>query len=63
VLWCNQVDVVHIADVLQLDVPFRELLRRDVEPILLMSDVVILAEDTSEVAAAEEHTAASIVPL
>ena len=62
-LWCNQVNVVHIADVLQLDVPFRELLRRDVEPILLMSDIVILAEDTSKVAAAEEYTAASVVSL
>jgi hypothetical protein len=63
VLWCNQVDVVHIANVLQLDVPFRKLLGRNVEPILLMGDVVILAEDTTKVAAAEKYTAATVVSL
>jgi hypothetical protein len=63
VLWCNQVDVVHIADVLQLDVPFRELLGRDIEPVLLMSNVMILAEDAAKVAAAEEYAAATVVAL
>jgi hypothetical protein len=54
---------VYISNVLELDVPFAQLFRCQIESILLMSDVVILAEHTAQITAGEEDTARAIVSL
>lgn len=48
---------MHIADVLQLDEPFGEFIRLQIEAILLMGDIVILTEDAAKVATREEDGA------
>lgn len=62
-LWCDQIDVVHIANLLELDVPFCQLLWRDIEAVLLVSDVVVLAKDATQIASAKEDTSTTIVAL
>lgn len=59
----DQVDVVHLAHILQLHVPFGQLFRRGVEAVAAVRDVVVLAEDAAEVAAGEEHGAGAMVAL
>ena len=45
----DEIDVVAFANVLQLHVPFGELLGGEVEAVALMGDVMILAEDLIDV--------------
>jgi hypothetical protein len=59
----DQIDIVHLADILQLDVPLCKLFGRDVEAILLMGDVVILAEHAAWIASAGEDTSTSMMTL
>ena len=63
VLRRDQVDIVHLAHILQLDIPSGQLLRRGVEAVALVRNVVVLAEDAAEVAAREEDGARAIVAL
>ena len=46
----DKVDVVHIPDFLQLDVPVTQLFGCQIHAISLVRDVVILAEDAPKVA-------------
>jgi len=50
-LRCDKVDVVDSTNILQLYIPFSELLGRKVEAIPLVGNVVVLAKDATEVAA------------
>ena len=59
----DQVDVVDIADLLQFDVPFGKLFGREIEAVPSVGNVVVLAEDASEVAAGEEDGPGAIVAL
>ena len=63
VLGRDEVDVVHAAYVLQFEVPFTELFGGEVEAVALVGDVVVLAEDAAEVAAAEEDAAGAVLAL
>lgn len=54
---------MHIADFLQLEVPVPKLLRGQVLAVALMSNVVVLAKHTAQVAHAEKDGAASVVTL
>lgn len=51
VLRRHEVDVVHAADLLQLHVPLAQRLGRQVEPVALVRDRVVLAERAPQVAA------------
>lgn len=42
---CNKVDVVALADILQLHVPFGELFGCEIEAVTLVSNVMVLTED------------------
>ena len=46
----NKVDVVHISDFLQLDVPVTQLFGGQVHPVSLVRYIMVLAEDAAEVA-------------
>lgn len=59
----DQIDIVAAADRLQLQVPLGQLLGGQVEAVALVGDVVVLAEDAAQVAAAEEDGAAAVVAL
>ena len=59
----DQVDIVHLAHILQLDVPRGQLLRRGVEAVASVRNVVVLAEDAAEVAAREEDGPRAAVAL
>ena len=59
----DQVDIMYLAHLLQLHVPLGQLFRRGVEPIALMRDVVVLAEDAAEVASGKEDGARAVVAL
>lgn len=54
VLGSDQVDVVHPPNVLQLDVPFAQLFRRQRKAVLLVSDIVVLAEDCKPMSAPQK---------
>lgn len=54
---------MHISDFLQLEVPIPKLLRGQVLAVTLMSNVVVLAKHTAQVAHAEKDGAASVVSL
>lgn len=58
-----QVDVVDSTNFLQLDIPLGQLFWRNVETVFLVSNIMILAKHTAQVASAEKHTAAAIVTL
>lgn len=59
----DEVDIVHLPHVLQLDEPFTELFRSQIEPAADVGNVVVLAEDAAEVAHAEEDGAGTVVSL
>ena len=59
----DEIDVVCIPHLLQLNVPLGELLRRQVESLCLVGNVMVLAEYATEVAAGEEDRAGSVVAL
>jgi hypothetical protein len=61
-LWDNmlrrdKVNIVHIAHILQFNVPFRKLFGCEVEAVALMGDVMVLTEDAAKIAAGEEDGA------
>ena len=58
-LWGNQIDVVHIANILQFDIPLTKLFGRQILTIPLMSNIVILTKDTPKIAAREEDCTGS----
>jgi hypothetical protein len=58
-----KVDVVYAADLLQFDVPLGQFVGVQVEAILLMCYVMVLAEDTSQIASREEDTSTAISSL
>ena len=53
--WRDEIDIVHLAHFLQLDIPFRQLFRCDIKAVPLMGNVMILAEHASQVAARKEN--------
>lgn len=59
----DEIDIVHIANFLQFDIPLSQLLGRQIEAVPLMGNVVVLAEDATEVAAREEDGSGAIVTL
>lgn len=59
----DEVDVVHVPDILQLQEPVGQLIGRQVEATALVRDFMVLAEDAAQVAAAEEDGTAAVVPL
>lgn len=63
VLRRDNVDVVHVADLLKFDIPVSQLLGREIHAIPLMSNIPILAEDAAHVAPAHEDGATTIVAL
>lgn len=62
-LWRDDVDVVHVAYFLQLDVPIAQFLGGEIHAVSLVRDVVILTEDAAEVASAHEYRSTAIVAL
>lgn len=50
-LWRDEIDVVDIANLLKLQVPFGKLLGRKIEAVPLVGNVMVLAEDAAEVTA------------
>ena len=63
VLRCNQVNIVHVAYILQLDIPLAKLFRRQILAISLMCYVVILTKHTSKIAAGEEDRTGSYISV
>lgn len=59
----DKIDIVNIPHILEFDEPVRQFLGRDVETVLLMRDIVVLAKDAAEIATGEEDTAASMSTL
>jgi hypothetical protein len=59
----DEVDVVTMAYILELHVPFSELFGGEVEAVSLMSYIMVLAKYTAKVTAAEEDGAAAVVAL
>lgn len=59
----DQIDIMHVPDLLQLEIPLPQLFRRETEPVPLVRNIVVLAEDAAEIAAGEEDAAAAIVAL
>lgn len=54
--WGYEVDIVHIAHFLKLDVPVSKLLGSEVHAVSLVSYVVILTEHATKIAAREENS-------
>jgi hypothetical protein len=59
----NQINIMHISNLLQLDIPFSQLLGSQILAIPLMRDVMVLAEHTSQITHAKEHRPAAMVTL
>ena len=59
----HKINIMHAPYILQLDIPLRQVLGRQMKAILLMRDIVVLAKDTPQVTAGEEDAAAPVVAL
>lgn len=59
----HEIDVVYAAHILQFEHPLRQLLRREIEAVPLMRDVVVLTEYASQIATGKKHGAGTIVAL
>lgn len=59
----NKIDIMNMANVLQFNIPLRQLFGRQVESIPLMSNVMILAKRASKITPGEEDRATPIVTL
>ena len=54
---------MHPTHLLQLDIPLPQLLGRETKAVLLVRDIVVLAEDTSQITSGEEDGARAVVAL
>jgi hypothetical protein len=63
VFWRHKVDVVHLSDLLEFDYPASKFFWSKVESLSLMSNVMVLTEDASQIATREENAPASVVTL
>jgi hypothetical protein len=52
---------MHLPNLLQLQHPLRELLRRQIKPLSLVSDIMVLAKDAAQVAAAKEDATRAVM--
>ena len=59
----DEIDIVASSNILKLHVPLSKFLWSEIEAIALMSDVVVLAEDATQVAAGEEDATGPIMAL
>lgn len=59
----DEIDIMDVSHILQFEIPFTKFFRREVLAVPLMCNVVVLAEDTSEIAAGEEDRARAIMTL
>ena len=59
----DEVDVVYFTDVLQLHIPFAQFFGRKIYSIVLVSDIMILTEDTTKVTSGVRYRAGAIVSL
>lgn len=63
VLRGDEIDIMNMADILQFEIPLRQFLGRQVEPIPLMGDVVVLAKCTSQITPGEEDGTTTVMAL
>jgi len=54
-LHTNKVDIVYVSNFLKLHTPLCKLFGGEIEAVALMSDVVVLAKHTAEVAPGKEN--------
>jgi len=54
---------MHPSYILQLNIPLRQLLGREIKPALPVRNIVVLAKHASQVATREEDAAAAVVAL
>lgn len=59
----DEIDIMNMADILQFEIPLRQFLGRQVEPIPLMGDVVVLAKCTSQITPGEEDGTTTVMAL
>jgi hypothetical protein len=60
---CDKIDIVHLPDFLEFDHPDTKLFWSQVESFLLMSNIMVLAENASQIAPREEYAPAAVVAL
>lgn len=60
---CYEVDIVYSPNFLEFYHPISQLFRGQVKSLSLMSNVMVLTKDTSEIASREKHAPASIMTL
>ena len=61
--WCDEIDIVHSSNILEFDHPFSKLFWSQVESFSLMGNVMVLAEDASQIATREEYATAPVMTL
>ena len=59
----DEIDIVHATHILQLDVPFGQLLRTQIKATTLVRNIMVLAEDAAQVTAAEEDATRPVMSL
>ncbi len=59
----DKIDIVHIPNILEFDIPFPQLFWCQILAVSLMGDVVVLAKHASKVAPRKEDATWAIVSL
>ena len=61
--WCDEVDIVYLASLLQFHHPICQLFWGRVKAFSLVGDVTTLAEDTAQIVPREKDATAAVVAL